>query len=162
MYASYVRSSLVPKQDFNAEWTSFARHNKSCMRWDEMRWRWRWDEMRYKVHSFGYQSRRWVLWGGIRAAGYPRVQSCTLEGCVFTHAQKGQQKLQHFYRGTESFQCFMRGFPWFSSEHTSVEALLLLKQTATEAEARSLTRLLGGLWLSYTQSTQTIWCPDDV
>lgn len=41
---------------------------------------------------------------------YPRVQSCTLEGSVFTHAQKGQQKLQHFYRGTEAFWYFMRGF----------------------------------------------------
>lgn len=49
-----------------------------------------------------------------------------------------------------------------SSEHTSVEGLLLLKQTATEAEARSLTHLLGELWLSSTHSTQTIWCPDDV
>lgn len=48
---------MVPKQGSNAEWASFARCNKSCLRWDD-------DNL---SHSLSYQSRRCVLWEGIRA-----------------------------------------------------------------------------------------------
>lgn len=53
---------MVPKQDSNAQWASFARCNETA--WDdEMRW----DDDDLS-HSFSYQSRRCVLWGGIRVA----------------------------------------------------------------------------------------------